>query len=207
MLKSKENYFHSQHDKFKLIEALVRSSGITLFDLQAPFLAGGSIRDALRDCEPNDYDLYFNYQTQLDRFVEYFKENITLKSNSATTIQIGKMKIQAVHNIGTIDSILKTFDFNINQVAYSLGDNKLYYYNEEDLYTRHLKSATPRTTLTLIPRLVKFLGSGRFLITKEETLSLLEKVRVAVEANDDDTKLNNQLKPLNNEGYGYGEKK
>lgn len=167
----KENPMSKISDK--MLE-LKKIPGLYEFTVVNCFLAGGAVRDSIRDITPKDYDLFFYTDSAKEAFIKDFGRfcEVTGFGN----YNWGKFQFVTLET-GTPQKVTDNFDWNVNQVWFEFHKSSFSGYRSN---TMHLNFNTKaRTPLSAIMRLPHLLSKG-FKIDQKEMLFAYTFVAMSV---------------------------
>jgi hypothetical protein len=158
----KSNYLDTK------IQELREIPGLYEFVLKNCFIAGGAVRDAIRDVKPKDYDIFFRTEEAKEEFIQIFSKRFTETS-------IGNFNYKDFQFItlytGTPQQVVDTFDWNVNQEYYEFGKNNPKYLSRirEKYLTLNTNCRKPLSAFLRLPDMLK----KGYEIEKEELLYVL----------------------------------
>lgn len=152
----------STKDLIEKMQDLKKVPDLYEFALANCFIAGGAVRDSLRNTVPKDYDMFFRTDSAKDEFIAKFgrKCDITGFGN----YNWDKFQFITLAT-GTPEEIIANFDWNVNQVYWDLAATKFggNISSNMDL----IFNAKARTPLSAIMRLPYLIEKGYRIEPKE----------------------------------------
>lgn len=141
------------------------------------FIAGGLIRDLIRDKVPKDVDVYFKRELPLEIMNDLTANGWILSKNG----NYYKDKVQFITLLkGNPRDVVKQFDFTINNNFYDFSSKELYFETEDKTLTINDNLFAPMSALV---RLNRFLSEG-FTISDNELVFLALKISSMKEVTD-----------------------
>lgn len=146
------------------IKELQRVPGLYDFVLANCFLAGGAVRDTIRQQKPKDWDIFFKTEAAKNEFVSRFSDGMDQTGFG----NLNYYDFQFITlDTGTPEKVIGNFDWDVNQVYFDFATNRLGGNVSSNNYLRLNTEA--RTPLSAIMRLPHLLSKG-FLIEQKELL-------------------------------------
>jgi hypothetical protein len=148
-------------------------------DLSGTYVAGGFIRAFMSSEKPIDMDLFFLNKGEFGRTRSLLLSRgfaTVADTDNAVTMTHGDKVVQLCkHPYGTVQEILKSFDFTVTQAA--VDGEKLYTHRDfyKDLAARRLVFNVEAETPAL-NRLAKYVAKG-FTISNSECLAMALAVK------------------------------
>ncbi len=145
------------------------------FSQEHCFLAGGAVRDVVREREPKDWDIFFKSEAAKDEFISRFGRKMELTGFG----NYNWKKFQFITmETGSPTKVTGTFDWTVNMVYF---DFALGQFGGNTHHNNFLNINTKaRTPLSAIMRLPYLLEKG-FLIDQKELLFAYTFVSVSVD--------------------------
>jgi len=158
----------------KILE-LSKISGLYEFTIANCFLAGGAVRDIVRQKIPKDWDIFFKTDAAKDEFLAKFSGKMELTGFGNYN---WKMFQFITMETGTPQKVTDTFDWNVNQVYYDFASSR-FGGQTQDTMMHLMLNTKAKTPLSAIMRLPYFIEKG-FKIDQKELLFCLTFISIAV---------------------------
>ncbi len=169
---------------FKLLKVLLENGDV---NTDKVFIAGGCLRDVLKEEKYKDIDLYCQDEETLENVKNSLgRDNVVSQFAITFKIQGISVPVQLINLlIGNPKDVIEQFDFTINQrylKMSSLGETKDIISSNPNDWTLRLGKKV-KTPNSLLARFLKLLSKD-YKIEKTEVLKLLEIVKSWVESQD-----------------------
>jgi hypothetical protein len=129
------NYLGKTFNKFTKVEKALREKILTLnnknglhdFLNKNCFIAGGAVRDLLRDKTPKDYDIFFKSQEAVEEFkAKYLSDLLSLGGYETSIGNYNHFDFQFITlSVGQPEDVIRQFDWNVNMVYFDLSVDKI----------------------------------------------------------------------------------
>lgn len=135
------------------LELLRNVPGLYEFASANCFLAGGAVRDNIRNLPPKDYDMFFRTAAAKDEFIQKFGSQFVETGYGNYNWE----KFQFITLVtGSPKEVTDTFDYSVNQVWFEFGGNRAHGEISSNMFLHfNTKSRTPLSAIMRLPRLLE----------------------------------------------------
>lgn len=155
--------------------------GLVTFVNDNCFVAGGAVRDIIRNRTPKDYDIFFKTEEAKDVFIKKFGTIYDFTVTGIGNYNYKNFQFITLYT-GTPKQVTSTFDWNVNQVWYDFQDERTYFETGYDLYL-NFDCEKPLSALMRLPYLLE----KGYKISQTEHLKAIAFTALKVNFNDEES--------------------